>query len=45
MLMVPGKAFAMKIASSVEFSESSVIIVAAIEGTALSSSWSTLENR
>ena len=36
--MVPGKAFAIEIASSVESSESSVIIDAAIEGTALSSS-------
>ncbi len=40
--MLPGKAFAMSLSSAVEFSESSVIIVAAIEGTASSSSWSTL---
>ncbi len=42
--MLPGKAFAMSLSSSVESSESSVIIVAAIEGTASSSSWFTLRN-
>jgi hypothetical protein len=43
--MLPGMPFDMKIASSVESSVSSVIIDVAIEGTALSSSWSALEKR
>jgi hypothetical protein len=40
---VLGNAFAMRIVSGVEFSESSVIVDVAMEGTALFSSWFTFE--
>jgi hypothetical protein len=42
---VLGNAFAMRIASGVESSESSVIVDVAMQGTALFSSWFTFEKQ